>query len=301
MISSLDAASQSFLTGVDQIQQQLDTVQTQLTTGLKINSVSDAPDQIANLWQTRSDLDQVDQVTSNLGRVQTEVNTGESALESAVTLVENAQTLGAQGASDTSSSDTRQNLADQLGSILQELVSTANTQVEGRYIFSGDEDQQAPYSIDLTQSDPISAYQGSASTRKIQVADGSSFSVALTAQQIFDSSNAQQNVFQSINNLRLALSSNDDASINAAVGDVQSAGTYLNEELAFYGSVQDQVASGLNYAQNYQTQLQTQLSGIQDADEAQSITNLTMAQTQLQAAMESRAKMPQTSLFDFLA
>ena len=55
----------------------------------------------------------------------------------------------------------------------------------------------------------------------------------------------------------------------------------------------------MNYAQNYQTQLQTQLSGIQDADEAQSITDLTQAQTQLQAAMESRAKMPQTELVRF--
>src|SRR5581483_7076227 len=65
MISWLNSSSQSFLTGVDQIQQRLNTAQTQLTTGLKINNVSDAPNQVANLWQTRSDIDQVDQVTSN--------------------------------------------------------------------------------------------------------------------------------------------------------------------------------------------------------------------------------------------
>ncbi len=129
MISSLDPSAQSFLTGLNQIQQRLQTAEQQLTTGLKINSVSDDPSQIANLWQTRSNLDQVQQINSNLGQVQTEVNTGESVLESAISLVESAQTLGAQGASDTSDANTRQNLAGQLGSVLQQLVSTANTTV----------------------------------------------------------------------------------------------------------------------------------------------------------------------------
>ena len=43
MISALNASAQNFLVGVDQIQQRLQTAQTQLTTGLKINNVSDAP------------------------------------------------------------------------------------------------------------------------------------------------------------------------------------------------------------------------------------------------------------------
>lgn len=301
MISSLDASSLAFLTGLDQIQQRLQNAQQQLTTGLKINTVSDSPSQIADLWQTRSNLDQAQQISSNLGRVQTEVNTAESVLENAVTLVERAQTLGAQGASDTVDSNTRKDLASELGSVLQQLVETANTTVEGRYIFAGDSDQTAPYSVDLTQSYPVSSYQGSTSTRLIQAPDGSTFQVAETAQQIFDSPNAQQNVFVSINNLRQALLNNDTAGVNSAIGDVQSADTYLNQQLAFYGTAQNRVTSSVNFSQNYITQLQSQLSGIQDADETQAITEMTQAQTQLQAAVESRAQIPRTSLFDFLA
>jgi flagellin-like hook-associated protein FlgL len=61
------------------------------------------------------------------------------------------------------------------------------------------------------------------------------------------------------------------------------------------------VTSALNFGQTYVTQLQSQLSGIQDADEAQAITEFTQAQTQLQAALTSRAQLPRTSLFNFLA
>jgi flagellar hook-associated protein 3 FlgL len=215
--------------------------------------------------------------------------------------MDRAATLGAQGANGTTDAQTRQALAGELGSVLEQLVSTANTTVQGRYIFSGDSDQTAPYSIDLTQSSPISAYQGSPSTRQIQSGDGSLFSVGQNAQQIFDSPNAQQNVFVSVNNLRQALLNNDSAGINSAMSDVQNAGTYLNQQLAFYGTVQDRVTSALNFGQTYVTQLQSQLSGIQDADEAQAITEFTQAQTQLQAALTSRAQLPRTSLFNFLA
>jgi len=300
MIDSLNSAAQSFLMGLSQIQQRAQRAQTELTTGLKINTVSDAPDQIAGLLQTRSDLARTQQITDNLGRVKTEVDTAEEGLQSAVTLMQRAQTLGAQGASDVSSSDTRQNLADEVGSILQQLVSTANTTVEGRYIFSGDSDQQAPYSVDLSQTNPVSSYQGSAATRQVQAADGSTFTVAMTAQDIFDAPTAADNVFVSINNLRQALLNGDTSGISSALADVQSSSGYLNQQLAFYGTVQDRVASATDFAQTYSTQLQTQLSGIQDADEAEAITELTQAQTQQQAALVSRAQIPRTSLFDYL-
>jgi flagellar hook-associated protein 3 FlgL len=301
MISSLDPASQSFLTGLNQIQQSLQTDQTELTTGLKINNVSDAPSEIADIWQLNSELDQTNQTDTNLGQVQTEVNTAESALESSVTLVEQAETTGTEGADDTATATSRQDLANQLGSILQQLVAIANTTIQGRYIFAGDTDQTTPYTIDLTQSNPVSAYQGSATTREILGPDGTTFPVALTAQQIFDSSNAQNNVFDSITDLMQGLQANNDTQISAALADVQSADTYLNQQLAFYGNVQDQVQGALTFGQNYTTQLQTQLAGVQNANEAENITDMTQAQTQMQAALQSEAQLPRTTLFDFLS
>jgi flagellar hook-associated protein 3 FlgL len=300
MISPLNPAAQNFLVGLDQIQKRLQTAQSELTTGLQINTVSDSPSQIADIWQLNSQLDQAQQTGTNLGLAQTEVNTAESTLESAVTLVEQAQTYGAEGASGTSSATTQQDLANNLQAILQQLVAAANTSVQGRFIFAGDADQTAPYSIDLTQSSPVSAYQGSASTRQILGPDGTTFTIALTAQQIFDSSNAQNNVFTSITSLIQGLQTNNATAITGALADVGSASTYLNQQLAFYGTVQDRVQAAVTFGQNYTVELQTQLSGVQDANEAADITNMTQATTQLQAALQSEAQLPRTTLFDFL-
>lgn len=299
-ISSLTPAAIQFINGMNQIQQRSQQAQQELTTGLKINSVSDSPGQVPQLMETHQQLDQAQQLNSNLTLVQNEVNTGESSVSSAVTLVEQAESLATQGQSGFDSATTRQEIAGQLGDIMTQLVSLANTTSNGRYIFSGDSDQTAPYSIDLTQTNPISAYAGSSSTREIQSPDGSTFPVALTAQDIFDSSNSQDNVFQSINSARAALLNNDQPGIDSAISSLQSSDTYLNTQLAFYGQTQDQITSGLNYGASLVTRLQTQLAGIQDADMTQAITELTQTQTQQQAALQSEAEIPRSSLFQYL-
>lgn len=299
-ISSLSPGALAFLNGLNQIQISSQQAQQELTTGLKINSVSDSPGQIQQLMETHQQLDQTQQLNTNLNLVQEEVNTGQTALQSAVTLQEQAESLATEGQSGFTSATTRTQIAGQLGDVLTQMVALANTTSGGRYIFSGDSDQTTPYSIDLTQANPVSAYAGSPSTREIQSPDGSAFPVALTAQDIFDSSNPDDNVFQSISSARTALLNNDQTGIDSAISSLQSSDTYLNTQLAFYGDTQDRITSGLSYGSNLVTQLQTQLSGIQDADATQAIMQLTQAQTEQQAALQSEAQIPRTSLFSYL-
>ena len=121
------------------------------------------------------------------------------------------------------------------------------------------------------------------------------------AQEIFDAPNQQQNVFVVVANLRTALLNNDQAGITTAATDLQTSGAYLNLQLASYGSLQNQVTGGLDSGKTRETQLQTAISGIQDADLTQAVSELNQAQLQQQAALQSQAKMPRTTLFDFLA
>ena len=301
MITSLDPSSISFLNGLNQIQRRSQHAQTELTTGLRITSVEDDPSQIPLLLGARAELDRAQQIASNLNQVKAEVDAGEGKLQSAVALVERAQTLGTQGQSSFVSADSRNQIAGEIEGVLQQIVSAANTTVGGRYIFSGDSDQTLPYTLNLTQSNPVSSYEGTPSTRQIEHPDGTLFSVAKTAQDIFDSSNPDQNVFQAINGLRTALLNNDQAGINAALPLLKNAGSYLNQQLTSYGVAQNRIADGLDFGKNLTTQLQTRLSGIQDADITQAITEFQQASTQQQAALASRAKLPRSSLFDYLA
>ena len=300
MLSSLNPSAQEFLNNLNRISDTLQKTQIQISSGLRVNQVSDAPDSISTLLAARADLSTAQQIGSNLTRFKAEADGAEQALQEAVRLFDQVQTLGATGDTDTATSSSRSVLAQQLGSILEQMGGLAATRIEGRYVFSGDSDQQAPYTIDLTQTNPVSPYAGSAATRVAQHPDGTTFAVSETAQTIFDSPDPTTNVFSAIVGLRAALANNDSAAIQTAVGGLDKVSAYLNAQLAFYGRTQDKIAQAADYGQNLQTDLQTQISGLQDTDMTSAILELQQSQTQEQAALQSRALIPRTTLFDFL-
>jgi flagellar hook-associated protein 3 FlgL len=300
MISTLNPSAQQFLDGLNRIGDAMTSAQREVTTGLKITQVSDAPDSISLVLEAHANLGSTQQVLTNLGRVKTEVDAGEQALQSAVQAFDQVQTLAAQGATDIQTPAGRADIAQQVDALLQQMVGLAGSRIEGRYIFSGDLDQQVPYTYDAAQIPPVSAYGGSASTRQVLSPNGTTFSVALTAQQIFDSADPTTNVFTSMENLSTALKNNDSAAIQTSLDGLAKVSQYLNSQLAFYGTAQNQVANATTNGQTLETQLQTQIAGLQDADLTQSILDLTQAQTQQQAALGSWAQLPRKTLFDYI-
>ncbi len=300
MISPLNSTYQEFINSIDLLTQRINTDQLDISSGVTMRNVADNPDQVSSLLQARAALAASQQITTNLGGVKTEVDTGEQSLESAVQLLDQVQTLAAEGSTGTQTASTRASLAQQVQSIEQQMVSLANTSINGRYIFSGDTDQTAPYTFDPTQADPVSAYQGAASTRVAMGPNGTTFPLGLTAQQIFDSSDPATNTFTAINGLVTALNNNDQTAIQTSVNGLPAVSQYLNQQLAFYGNTQDNVAAATNTAQSQQTEFQSQISQIEDTDTASTILELTQSQTQEQAAMTSEGQIPRTTLFDFL-
>jgi flagellar hook-associated protein 3 FlgL len=300
MITSLNPSDQQFLNNLNRVAERMSRAQRQLSTGVKMARVSDDPDQVSTLLNARASLSTALQIHSNLGRVSAEVDAGEQALQNAVQLFERARTLAAQGVTGTQTASGRAVTGQEIGAIMGQMAGLAGTQVEGRYIFSGDTDRQVPYTIDLDLPVPVSAYLGAGSTRLVQHPNGTTFQVARTAQDIFDSSTPGANVFATLTALRDGLITNDEDAIRAALDGMTTVGDHLNSQLASYGTFQNSIRNALEFGQNLQFQLRTQIGGLEDADATEAILELNQGQVQQQAALTSRAQMPRTSLFDFL-
>jgi flagellar hook-associated protein 3 FlgL len=305
-ITNLDPQSALFLANLNIVENSISQASAQVSSGLKIAVASDAPDQIGTLLQLRANLQQNTQIQSNLTLAQTDANAADSALQSSIQLMDSAVSLATQGASATTNASSRASIAQQIQAIQQQMVANSQTTVEGRFIFSGDQDSSPQYTWDPTAGNPVVAGQASPSTRLVQDPAGGSFAASLTAQQIFDDQNAstggpaQDNVFNALNTLQQALQNNDTAGITNSITLLQAASAHLNTMDAFYGNVQDQVQNGSNYASNYGVQLQTQISNTEDADITTAAMELTQGNTQLQAAMQMEGQMPHSSLFNYL-
>jgi flagellar hook-associated protein 3 FlgL len=235
------------------------------------------------------------------------LSAADTALQTAIQAVESASSIASQGASTTSTPAEQANLAIEAQGIQQTLVSLSQTQVNGSYIFSGDQSSQPSYQLDATAPNGVDQLITPTNTRVIQDVNGTSIATALTAEQIFDPQDANGNpvsgnVFAAINSLVTALQNNDQAGIASAADALNAAGTYLNQQLAFYGEAEDRVSGATQLAQKFLVQEQGNLGQVQDADVPSAALALTRAQTQQQAALSVEAKIQQEpNLFSLLA
>jgi len=298
---SIISNNESFLSSLSNVEARILKDQLQVSSGLALQQVSDNPDEVSALLQVKAAVAHNTQLQYNLGRVTTEVNSAEGAINSAVSLMDRARQIATEGASSLTGSTTDSQLASQVKDIITEMQGLTNTQVEGRYVFSGNSDQTPPYAgVDLTQANGVGAYQGSNATRTIEHPNGSTFAVSLTAQQIFDSGGPSTSVFQSLTGLYNALVNGDSPAIAATSGNIASATTYLDGQQATYGDIQNQVADASTYQSNLNVQLQQQLSTLEDADTATAITDMQQATVAEQAALQSHAALPTKTLFSYL-
>jgi flagellar hook-associated protein 3 FlgL len=306
MITNVDPQKAMFLIGIDRIENNISKASNQVSSGLQITVASDSPDQIGTLLQLRANELHNTQLQSNLTLAQTNAESADGALTSAIQLMDSATTLATQGATATSTATTRTSLAQQVQSIMQEMVSNSQTNIQGAYIFSGDQSQTPQYTWDPTQAYPVVTQQTSASTGQIENPAGGTIQASLTAQQIFDDQDpvaggpATDNVFNALNTLVTALNANDTTGITNSIALLQAASVHLNNMQSFYGNQEDQIQAANTYSSTYDVQLKTEISNIQDADIPSAATELTMANTQLQAAMQMEGQLPHTSLFSFL-
>jgi flagellar hook-associated protein 3 FlgL len=305
MISNLTPDNQAFLANMDRLQQTVQNANMQASSGRRVNVASDAPNQISTILQLRTSEVQNTQIQQNLSIAKTDASAADGALSSASQLLDTATTLASQGANFTVDSTGRQSIAAEIQALQSQMVDIANTTVQGRYIFGGDADTTPPYAFDLTQSDGVTQLTNSPATRQVASAAGGTFAVSLNAQQIFgtqnaDGTDAPDNVFAALNNLRLGLLANNTAQITAASSSIQLATVRINTSQAYYGTVENSITNASNYSSNYSVELQTELSQQQDADITTAALAVTQGTTQIQAAFQMQAKMPHTTLFDFL-
>jgi flagellar hook-associated protein 3 FlgL len=306
MITGLSANNQQFLVSLDILQSNLSQADEELSSGLSVNQASDAPQSIEDIFETRAELGQATQTAQNLNTIQGQVQTAGSALQSAIELLNQAVSLGTEGASTSTTLSTQQSLGTQVQSLLAQLVAISNTEVGGVYVFSGDTSGSPPYQVD--PSSPTGVDQlitPQQSTLQIAGPSGVTFQVSMTAQDLFDQQDSSgnptaNNAFAALNGLVQALQSGNTANITQAIGALQTASGYVNNQTAFYGTAENNVTSALDLAQKFQTQDQTELAGLQDANPTTLAVQVTQDSTDLDAAMSAQAHTPTSSLFDYL-
>jgi len=305
MLTNLGASSELFLTDVSRIQRRLTDSTREASSGKRMTAASDRPDEIAPLLQLRSEKQRNLQIQSNLTLAKTDADAADNALNSSIKLMDRALTLATQGSNSILDATGRQSLASEVRSLQEEMVAFSQTTVQGRYIFSGDQDLSPSYAFDAAAQNGVTQLLTASASVRIEHPAGGSFACSKAAQEIFDTRDengnaAGDNVFAALNSLRIALEQNDPGATANSITALKAASDHLNGMQSYYGTVENRIGDAAAFAGSYDLQLQAEISGKEDADITSAALEATQANTQLQAAFQMRARMPHSSLFDYL-
>src|SRR5690242_14300661 len=127
MISNLTPSGEAFIANMNRVQRRMQKATEQSSSGLRVNSASDAPEEVAAILQIRTDAARNQQIGSNLGLAKTDADAADSALNAATKLLDRARSLGAQGANYTLDASGRQSIAAEIQGVLEQMVAISRT------------------------------------------------------------------------------------------------------------------------------------------------------------------------------
>jgi flagellar hook-associated protein 3 FlgL len=286
------------LADLQQSQSTLNTALQEVSTGKSVSEPSDNPTASAEMVQNTIETADVDQYTQNVTDVLSTVQTASSVLSSVVTSLQQAVSVGTEGANGTNSSSSLSSLADEVQSLLTSVVNDANTSVSGNYLFGGTASNTEPYTADSSSSTGYT-YNGNDDTNSVEVGDGLSVEVNLPGSQIF--SNSSNNVLGALSSLVTALQSGNSSDISSATTAVDSALGYVSQQQEFYSNAESQLNAQETVLQQDTVTLSTQENNLIGVNEATAATELSQAETDNSAAMEAAAKVLPNTLLDYLA
>lgn len=172
---------------VNQTQQQLLQVQTQLSTGKRVNQPSDDPSSAAVIQQLQKTLDDQKGYTNNVNQAQSQLGAVDSTLGDLTNLLQQAQTIASANVSSTVTADQRASAATVVDSIYNQAMQIANQQFGNSYLFGGDLQDGPPY----VQATGGVQYVGSTNTLQTIIGQNMQLSFQVNGQDVFGGTSGQ--------------------------------------------------------------------------------------------------------------
>lgn len=289
----------------------LTTLQEQAASGKSLNQPSDNPTGTSEVLSLNSQIGRFQQYATNAGDGVSWLGTATTALGNVSKALNQVQTdvLSGANASASDSAD-NQSLSQDVLSIKQEILGLAGTTYNNRPVFSGTLGT-APYPQGSASGisdpsspsyDPATAYAYAGSTNPVTrvVAPGQSVNVSTTGSQVFGSGSSS--LFALLDTISTDLANGNTSALSGSdLSQLQSAMDTVTQANGSLGALSATVAQDQTSATDMVSNLQVQVANISDANEDQVATELDLAETSYQAALETTAKIIQPSLADFLS
>lgn len=287
------------------MQTNISRTQGQLATGEMVSNPSDSPDTTATTQRIQTAIARQDSFSQSLTQVDNRFAAQETAIASSADLLTRIKELAIGASNDTVSAPDRKNIALELQTLRDQLLSMANTQDEnGNFIFGGARTGQLPFATDGAGAISYVGDQGSA---VVAVGEQRKVSSSLTGSRVFSSVVRQENgqtrgagFFQSLDDLTAAVANGDPAGIRRGMSEIDVLQNGISHAIAEIGANRNVIEQQRRVIDSTKLRLQSTLSGIRDTDYTEAVTRLQREMLALQAGQSSFAQTAKLNLFEYI-
>ena len=258
-----------------------------VSTGKRITDLSDDPVGITQALDIKSTLSNIEQLERNINFGKPWLNSAESALSSVQNLISDARALCVEMATATKGAVERASAANTIQNTIDEIISLANTEVNGRYIFAGTNTGTAPFNED-------GSYNGNNNPFTIKIGRDATVAVESDGEAVFGT------IFQTLTDLKDALEGNNVNGIAGAMTNLEDHFDHITAKISDIGSKITRMVIKEGILQDSNIFNTDRLSRIEDADITEAIIDLKAKELAYQAALASSAKVMELSLIDYL-
>jgi len=275
----------------------LQHTQEQLSSGRRINRMSDSPVDGAAAMRLRGEQAATEQVGRNIANGLDTLGAADGAMTSMSALLLRVRQLVVSGLNDTNGPGERAAIAVEIGQLKDGLIALANTQFLGRPLFAGTQDVAAAFDTTTGQ------YLGNASAVRRSVStDGSStLDVTVTGQATFSTLFSDGAATGILGRISAALvAPGGTAALNAELGNLDAASATMQNARSMVGVRYNRLLSLQGSSETRLDSVTASLSVAENIDLAKTIIDMQIQSTGYQAALGASAKIIQPSLLDFL-
>ncbi len=290
---------QRSLSNLNQQLRRISVLQERLATGRRVNRPSDDPIDARRAMNLRMIISKNEQFQANISDSGPQLEESASTLMNVVDIILRTLELTTQGANETVGQAQLDAIALEVDELLEAAVVAANHRTNNRSIFAGTQTLADAYDVTRVAGQITAVtYAGNGQDIEINISEGVRTDINVTGADAFQSS---VDIFATLIGIRDDLLAGDQASLrNVRLGELEAGREQTLTAVAQIGAVQNRLDRVLNGLQDFNIGFQELLSDKIDADFAETVLGLNVAETALNAALSATARVLQPSLLDFI-
>ena len=268
----------------------------ELSSGVAVTSLGSNPVAAGENVLLLNEIQQDDSFTSSADQVTGQLQVADSALGNVVSQLTQAISLATDANNGTNNPSDVQSIASELQGIRGEVISLANSNYQGQYIFAGSLSGTTPFVL----SGGTTSYAGDTTVNYLETPNNQSIQLNVPGSQIFSQ------VFSALDSLISTYSSVTTATpLNEATAESETANlntalNFLSQQRVTIDNSINQVSAASNAMSSQGTQLTGAQTALMQADVAQVSTQLSLTKTQQTALEDVISELGSGSLFDKL-